>query len=95
LDSDDLGALRGDFDHIEVRRFILNGATRARSSAVNKDGLLSYFRHQTDTGLPRDRSDFCRSPSLPLQCVIVIDWHASMTGTGDIQKHPDDMIARR
>jgi DNA-binding Lrp family transcriptional regulator len=44
--------------------------------------LLSYFRHQTDKGLPRDRSDFCRSLGLALQCVIVIDWHASMTGRG-------------
>jgi hypothetical protein len=31
-----------------------------------ESGLLSYFRHQTDTGLPRGRSDFCRSPGLPL-----------------------------
>jgi len=38
-------------------------------------GLPTYFRRQTDTGLPRDRSDFCRSPGLPLPSSSSIGTH--------------------
>jgi len=40
-----------------------------------ESGLPSYFRRQTDTGLPRDRSDFCRSPGLPLPSSSSIGTH--------------------
>jgi hypothetical protein len=53
--------------------------------------LPTYFRHQIDTGLPRNMSYFRRSDGLPVPSVVTIDWHASMTGRVLKKFHRDDI----
>ena len=52
---------------------------------------ISYFRHQTDTGLPRGVSYFRRSCGLPVPTVISIDWRASMTERKFAKFHHHDV----
>jgi hypothetical protein len=60
---------------VEVQIVKITKSTRKIIGGEHGSGLPTYFRRQTDTGLPRDRSDFCRSPGLPLPSSSSIGTH--------------------